>query len=190
MLHGHGPDKRCAHDAAVLGGRGQQEGNPLVGAALVLAGDVQHDVVPAVAPVGRKTGGEALGPLGENVEPHVGAFADDSPGLVAPRVCFGHQEVRRHADADELAGADAVRPRARALHRIVKVLGANDARPVDAAALVVVIHVAVVAALAHARAAVPGIPDVVHGRLRSRAWAGIASYMVAVRADGPPACAR
>lgn len=163
VLYGDRSDKRSAHDAAVLGGRGEQGGDALVGATLVFACDVQHDVVPAVAPVCRKAAGKALGPLGEDEEAHVGTLSDDAPCLFAPWIGLGYKEVRRHADADQLAGPYSVRPGARPLQGVVEVLGARDLRGVQAAPLVVVVHVAVVAPLAHARAAVPGVPYVVHG---------------------------
>lgn len=163
LLYGDRSDKRSAHDAAVLGGRGEQRGDALVGATLVFACDVQHDVVPAVVPVCRKTAGKALGPLGEDEEAHVGTLSDDVPCLLAPWIGLGYKEVRRHTDADQLAGPYPVRPGARPLQGVVEVLGAHDLRGVQAAPLVVVIHVAVVAPLAHARAAVPGVPYVVHG---------------------------
>lgn len=155
-------DERRVHDAAMLCRRGEQEGDALVSATLVLAGHVEHDVLPAISPVGRQATGEAFRPFGEDEEPHVGTGTDDVPGLGAPRVRLGEQEVRGHADADELAGAYLGRAVARAPQGIVEVLRAGDARRVDAAPFVVVEHVAVIAALACAPTAVPGVPDIVH----------------------------
>ena len=46
------PDEGRAHDALVLEGQVKQNGNALIGAALVFAGDVEKDVVPSAAQSG------------------------------------------------------------------------------------------------------------------------------------------
>ena len=94
------PDERRAHDAAVLSGRGKQDGDALVGAALVFAGHVQHDVVPAVAPVVRKARRKALGPLGEDEEPHVGSLSDEE-GFDSEDVLSDESPEEGDSDFDE-----------------------------------------------------------------------------------------
>ena len=47
------PDEGRAHDALVLEGQVEQDGNALIGAALIFTGDVEKDVVPTAAPVRR-----------------------------------------------------------------------------------------------------------------------------------------
>lgn len=47
------PDEGRAHDALVLEGQVKQNGNALIGAALIFTGDVEKDVVPTAAPVRR-----------------------------------------------------------------------------------------------------------------------------------------
>ena len=75
----HASDKRRTHDAAVCGRRGEQERNPLICPALVFAGYVEHDVLPAIAPVAGKALAKTLGTFGQNEELYVGPLANDIP---------------------------------------------------------------------------------------------------------------
>lgn len=156
-------DERRTHDAAVCCGRGEQEGNPLIRSALVFTGYVKHDVLPAIAPVAGQTVAKTLGAFGQNVKLYVGPLANDIPYFWSSGIGLGQQEVARHADADKLAGANFVATVSAALEGIGKarLAFANHGR-VDTALPVHVIHVAVVASLADARAAMPGVPDVMH----------------------------
>ena len=49
----HRSDEGRAHNALVLEGQVKQNGNALIGAALIFTGDVEKDVVPTAAPVRR-----------------------------------------------------------------------------------------------------------------------------------------
>ena len=163
FLDRHASDKRRTHDAAVCGRRGEQEGNPLICPALVFTGYVKHDVMPAIAPVAGQTVAKTLGAFGQNEELYVGPLADDIPYFWSPGIGLGQQEVARHADTDKLAGANFVAAVSAALEGIGKArLAFANHGGVDTALSVHVIHVAVVASLADARAAMPGVPDVVH----------------------------
>ena len=163
FLDRYASDERRTHDAAVCGRRGEQEGNPLICPALVFAGYVEHDVLPAIAPVAGQTVAKALGTFGQNEELYVGSLADDIPYLWSPGIGFGQQEIACHADADKLAGANFVAAVSSALEGIGEArLALANHGGVDAALAVHVIHVAVVAPLADARAAMPGVPDVMH----------------------------
>lgn len=59
------PDEGRAHDALVLEGQVKQDGNALIGAALIFTGDVEKDVVPTAAPVRRQALPYPLRPFGE-----------------------------------------------------------------------------------------------------------------------------
>ena len=48
------PDEGRAHDALVLEGQVKQNGNALIGAALIFTGDIEKDVVPTAAPARRQ----------------------------------------------------------------------------------------------------------------------------------------
>lgn len=49
----HRSDEGRAHNALVLEGQVKQDGDALIGAALIFTGDVEKDVVPTAAPVRR-----------------------------------------------------------------------------------------------------------------------------------------
>ena len=158
----HRSDEGRAHDALVLEGQVKQNGNALIGAALVFAGDVEKDVVPSAAPVRRQTLPYPLRPLCEQEKHHIAALAHDVPRLSPPRVGFFQEEIRGHADPDLLTTLDFVVSGAVFLERI----GKAAFRFVDLGSVLVPhpvekIHVAVLAALAALDAAVPWIPDVV-----------------------------
>lgn len=155
-------DEGRAHDALVLEGQVEQDGNALIGAALILAGDIEKDVVPSAAPVRRQTLPHPLRPLCEQEKHHIAALAHDVPRLNPPRVGFFQEEIRGHADPDLLTTLDFVVSGAVFLERI----GKAAFRFVDLGSVLVPhpvekIHVAVLAALAALDAAVPWIPDVV-----------------------------
>jgi len=158
----HRPDEGRAHNALVLEGQVKQDGDALIGAALVFAGDVEKDVVPSAAPVRRQTLPYPLRPFGEQKKPHIAALAHDVPRLSPPRVGFFQEEIRGHADPDLLTTLDFVVSGAVFLERI----GKAAFRFVDLGSVLVPhpvekIHVAVLAALTALDAAVPWIPDVV-----------------------------
>lgn len=157
-------DEGRTHDAFVLERQLQQQGQAFVGAALVFAGDIKEDVVPTVAPVAGQAAGDALRTFGEQVEDDVAALAHDGPGFVAPRVCLGQKEVGGHADAEHFASANFVVAMAVFGEGVAHVGGAVDPGAVSVATNAVkVVHVAVGAAFADFDAAVPWVPDVVHG---------------------------
>ena len=158
----HRSDEGCAHDALVLEGQVKQNGNALIGAALIFTGDVEKDVVPTAAPVRRQALPYPLRPFGEQKKHHIAALAHDVPRLNPPRVGFFQEEVRGHADPDLLTTLDFVVSGAVFLERV----GKAAFRFVDLGSVLVPhpvekIHVAVLAALAALDAAVPWIPDVV-----------------------------
>ena len=164
----HGPQQRGATDAAVFGRNGEQKRQAFVGAFLVFGGDREHDVLPSVAPVGRKAPGDALRTFGEKVKLEVAPFTHYGPSFLAPRVGVFQKEVARHADANEFAGTVFEVTPAIAVNGNRSVGGAVDAAPVLPARFVQSVHVAVLAAFAHFDAAVPGIPNVVHGEIKQR----------------------
>ena len=156
------PDEGRAHDALVLEWQVKQNGNALIGAALIFTGDVEKDVVPTAAPVRRQALPYPLRPFGEQKKHHIAALAHDVPRLSPPRVGFFQEEIRGHADPDLLTTLDFVVSGAVFLERI----GKAAFRFVDLGSVLVPhpvekIHVAVLAALAALDAAVPWIPDVV-----------------------------
>ena len=158
----HRSDEGRAHNAFVLEGQVKQDGDALIGAALVFAGDVEKDVVPSAAPVRRQALPYPLRPFGEQKKHHIAALAHDVPRLSPPRVGFFQEEIRGHADPDLLTTLDFVVSGAVFLERI----GKAAFRFVDFGSVLVPhpvekIHVAVLAALAALDAAVPWIPDVV-----------------------------
>lgn len=158
-------DERRTHDAAVYCGRGEQEGNPFICPALVFAGYVEHDVLPAIAPVplgrtvaknardvwsGMKNFTSGLWRMMSHTSGRQGSALGNKKSLV--------MQIRISS-----AGANFVATVSAALEGIGKarLAFANHGR-VDTALPVHVIHVAVVASLADARAAMPGVPDVMH----------------------------
>ena len=156
------PDEGRAHDALVLEGQVKQNGNALIGAALIFTGDVEKDVVPTAAPVRRQALPHPLRPFGEQKKHHIAALAHDVPRLSPPRIGFSQEEVRGHADPDLLTTLDFVVSGTVFLERI----GKAAFRFVDLGSVLVPhpvekIHIAVLAALAALDAAVPWIPDVV-----------------------------
>lgn len=86
-------DEGRAHDALVLEGQVKQDGNALIGAALILAGDIEKDVVPTAAPVRRQALPHPLRPLCEQEKHHIAALAHDVPRLSPPRVGFFQEEI-------------------------------------------------------------------------------------------------
>ena len=158
----HRSDEGRAHNTLVLEGQAEQNGNALIGAALVFTSDVEKDVVPSAAPVRRQALPHPLRPLGEQKKHHIAALAHDVPRLNPPRVGFFQEEIRGHADSDLLTTLDFVVPSAVFLERIRKAVF----RFVDLGSVLVPhpvkkIHITVLAALAALDAAVPWIPDVV-----------------------------
>ena len=146
----------------MLEGQVKQNGNALIGAALIFTGDVEKDVVPTAAPVRRQALPYPLRPFGEQKKHHIAALAHDVPRLSPPRVGFFQEKIRGHADPDLLTTLDFVVSGAVFLERIRKaVFGFVDLGPVLVPHPVEKIHVAVLAALAALDAAVPWIPDVV-----------------------------
>ena len=158
----HRSDEGRAHDALVLEGQVKQNGNALIGAALILTGDIEKDVVPSAAPVRWQALPHPLRTLGEQKKHHIAALAHDVPRLSPPRVGFFQEEIRGHADPDLLTTLDFVVSGAVFLERIGKAaFRFVDLGPVLVPHPVEKIHVAVLAALAALDAAVPWIPDVV-----------------------------
>ena len=158
----HRSDEGRAHNALVLEGQVKQNGNALIGAALIFTGDVEKDVVPSAAPVRRQALPYPLRPFGEQKKYHIAALAHDVPRLRPPRVGFFQEEIRRHADPDLLAALNFVVSGAvflewirKAAFRFVDLGSVLVPHPVEK------IHVTVLAALAALDAAVPWIPDVV-----------------------------
>lgn len=159
----HRPDKGGAHDAFVFKGQGMKNGNTLVGAALVFAGDIEKDILPAVAPIRWETLCHSLGAFGEEHEHHIRATAHHRPSLWTPRVGFFEEKVRGHADANVFATLDFEVAGAILLQGIAEAaFGLIDARAVLAAFAVEIIHVAVLAAFAGLDTAVPRVPNIMH----------------------------
>ena len=158
----HRPDEGRTHDALVLERQFQQKRDALISAALVLAGDIEKDVVPAAAPVRRQTLPHPLGALGQQEKHHIAALTHDVPRFRPPRVGLFQKEIGRHAYPDLFAALDLVMPGAVFLERVRKaVFSLVDVSSVLAPHPVEKIHIAVLAALAALDAAVPWIPDVV-----------------------------
>ena len=89
----HRSDEGRAHDALMFEGQVEQDGNALIGTALILTGDVEKDVVPTAAPVRRQALPYPLRPFGEQKKHHIAALAHDVPRLSPPRVGFFQEEV-------------------------------------------------------------------------------------------------
>ncbi len=104
----------------VLEGQVKQNGNALIGAALIFTGDVEKDVVPTAVPVRRQALPYPLRPFGEQEKHHIAALAHDVPRLNPPRVGFFQEEIRGHADPDLLTTLDFVVSGAVFLERIGK----------------------------------------------------------------------
>ena len=157
------PDKRRTHHALVLERQLQQNRDAFICAALILSRYVEKDILPAVAPIRRQTFCDPFGTLCQQEEYDIASCADDIPRIGTPRISLLEEEIRGHADADHLAAFDFILTGAFFLQRIVEAgFGAVDLRAVAAAHLVKKVHIAVVAALALADAAVPRIPDIMH----------------------------
>ena len=152
-------DERCRHEALVLGGNVEKDGQPFICPRLVLRRDLEHDVLVAVAPIGRKMVADAPRPLGEDAEHDIGALSDHTPCLVAPGVRLLDEEVRGEPDQQLHAGGDLEASVTPTLQRHVEVGVAGHLRGVDAAHPVEEVHVAMLASLAHLMAAMPRIPD-------------------------------
>ena len=104
----HRSDEGGAHNAFVLEGQIKQDGDALIGAALIFTGDVEKDVVPTAAPVRRQALPHPLRTFGEQKKHHIAALAHDVPRLSPPRVGFFQEEIRGHADPDLLTTLDFV----------------------------------------------------------------------------------
>ena len=158
----HRSDEGRAHDALVLEGQVKQNGNALIGAALILTGDIEKDVIPSAAPVRRQALPHPLRTLGEQEKHHIAALAHDVPRLSPPRVGFFQEKIRGHADPDLLTTLDLIVSGAVFLERVGKaVFCFVDLGSVLIPHPVEKIHIAVLAALAALDAAVPWIPDIV-----------------------------
>ena len=152
-------DERSRHEALVLGGNVEKDGQPFVCPCLVLRRDLENDVLVTVAPIGRQMVVDAPRPLGEDAEHDIGALSDHRPRLVAPGVRLLDEEVRGKPDQQLHAGSDLEASVTPTLQRHVEVGVAGHLRGVDAAHTVEEVHVAMLASLAHLMAAVPRIPD-------------------------------
>ena len=152
-------DERCRHEALVLGGDVEKNGQPLVRPRLVLGRDLEHDVLVSVAPIGRKMVADSPSPLGEDTEHDIGTLSDHRPRIVAPGIRLLDEEVRGKPDQQLHAGRDLEAPVTPMLQRQVEVGVARHLRGVDAAHPVEEVHVAMLASLAYLMAAVPRIPD-------------------------------
>ena len=158
----HRPNEGGAHNAFVLEGQIKQNGDALVGTALILTGDIEKDVIPSAAPVRRQALPYPLRPFGEQEKHHIAALAHNVPRLNPPRVGFFQEEIRGHADPDLLTTLDFVVPSAVFLERIGKaIFGFVNLSSVLVPHPVQKIHITVLAALAALDAAMPWIPDVV-----------------------------
>lgn len=152
-------DERSRHKTLVLGRNVKQQGQSLVCSPLVLAGHVEHHVLIAIAPVVGQTLTNAAGSFGEQAEGHVRSLPDDAPSLRAPPVGFLQEEVGGESDVERHSCRYLISAGTVLLHRECKVLRAEDAGGVDTTLSVEEVHVAVLTALAHLVATVPGIPD-------------------------------
>ena len=152
-------DERSCHEALVLGGNVEEDGEPFVCPRLVLRRDLEHDVLVAVAPVGRKMVADAPRPLGEDAEHDVRTLSDHTPRLVAPGVRLLDEEVRGKADQQFHAGSYLELPVSVFLERHVKVGVAGHLGGVEAAHPVEEVHIAMLAPLAHLMATMPRIPN-------------------------------
>ena len=152
-------DERCRHEALVLGGNVEKNGQPFISPHLVLGRDLKHDVLVSVAPIGRKMVADAPSPLREDSEHDIGALSDHRPCLVAPGVRLLDEEVRGKPDQQLHAGGDLEASVTPTLQRHVEVGVAGHLRGVDAAHTVEEVHVAMLASFAHLMAAMPRIPD-------------------------------
>lgn len=152
-------DERCRHEALVLGGDVEKDGQPLVSPRLVLSRDLKHDVLVSVVPIGRQMVADARRPLGKDAKYDIGTLSDHRPCLVAPGVRLLDEEVRGKPDQKFHAGRELEASVTPTLQRHVEVGVAGHLRGVDAAHTVEEEHVAMLASLANLMAAMPRIPD-------------------------------
>jgi len=155
--------ERCAHNALMLKGKSVENGDSLVGALLIFARHVKKDVLPAVAPVGRKRVCHPLRTLREKKKFHVSPLSYDTPRITSPFVRLFKEKIRRHAHANHFAALDLVASAALFLERVIKPrLRFKNVCAVFVADAVKKIHVAILTALAALHAPVPRIPYVMH----------------------------
>lgn len=152
-------DERRAHDAFVFERQLQKNRDALVSSALILTGNIEHHILPAIAPVYRQMVRDALRAFRQQKELHIRALTDDVPGFIPPGVGFLQKEIRGHAYPDHLAALDLVFSAARFAEWIAE----PSLRSIDFSAVLItlgikVIHIAVPATFTALFAAVPRIP--------------------------------
>ena len=137
----------------------QQDRDALIGAALVFARDVEHHILPAIPPIVGQTCRDTLRTLGQKPEFYIRPLMDNLPGFIPPWIRFFQKKVAVHTDPNHFTAFDLVLSAAILAERIAEArLRTVNIGPVFAAFGVVIVHVAVLAALAAFDTAVPGIP--------------------------------
>lgn len=155
--------QRGAHDALMLERQAVEDRYPLIGAELILASDVEENILPPLTPIMRQAAGHTLRAFCKKEEHHVRALADDAPCVPTPRVSLFQEEVGGHADTQHLTAPYLVSPIPVPLDRVAEaLLRAINLAAVMPAIAVNGIHVAIRTALALPYAAVPWIPNVPH----------------------------
>lgn len=77
--------------------RFMQYRNAFVCAALILAGDIEHHILPTVIPIPGQMAGDPLGTLCKQKELLIRALLDNCPRFVPPRTGFLQKEIRSYA---------------------------------------------------------------------------------------------
>ena len=126
-LQTYGTKQRGTHRTLVLEGQIPKQRQSSIGHSLILAGDIEPDILPAAAKVPRQISSHPLRPLGQKVENDIRPLPHDFPGLIPPLIRLFQKKVRSHAHADKLTALYLITAIAVFLQRVGKILRAiND----------------------------------------------------------------
>ena len=126
-LQAYGTNQGSTHHTFVLEGQIPKQRQSSIGHSLILAGDIEPDILPAAAKVLGQTVSHPLRPLGQKIENDIRPLPHDFPGLVPPLIRLFQKKVRSHAHADKLTALYLITAIAVFLQRVGKILRAlND----------------------------------------------------------------
>ena len=126
-LQTYGTNQGSTHHTFVLEGQIPKQRQSSIGHSLILAGDIEPDILPASAKVLGQTVSHPLRPLGQKIENDIRPLPHDFPGLVPPLIRLFQEKVRSHAHADKLTALYLITAIAVFLQRVGKILRAiND----------------------------------------------------------------
>ena len=96
----HRAQKGGHHDALVLGGGVQKNGQTFVGPPLIFCRDVEGHMVPAVQPVPGQAFSNAVCSFGQKEKMEIGALSDHIPYFIPPWVGLLQEEVTGHTHSE------------------------------------------------------------------------------------------